>query len=396
MSQPVSFTVRRPTPVSRSTSSEADSDSGRSPATAVPRHLTERSYHSAPGSPLARSSTSSPNQYNHDVDSSDEDDVEKDELVTAFDRFGAQRAHRPNKPEKQGPLVIAPLQNRDWRELARKRRSASQFVPASAKAQTGADGSVGGLGVVDSINSGPVLSGLQVKKKAELNTPLAKSPFELDQEEVVTKIDAETEDQIAIRALLAGADGQHDGPIIDIIPTPVSEADALKQDVEDLPESSSLDDYARVPVSQFGAALLRGMGWKDGTAASRKPGSGLVEPYMPASRPALLGIGAKEREILDDGSSKNASKRPERRYVPVVRQDKNGNVVPEEKRRQRSRSPRRSATSSRRNSPSPPRRDHRDRKRDSDRRDSDRHRDSDRRDRRARSRSREPTRKRDY
>jgi G-patch domain len=74
-------------------------------------------------------------------------------------------------------------------------------------------------------------------------------------------------------------------------------------------------------VSQFGAALLRGMGWKEGTAASRtRPG--LVEPWLPSSRPALLGIGAKERPEEDIPSANKGgylSKRPEKRYVPVVK-----------------------------------------------------------------------------
>jgi G-patch domain len=74
-------------------------------------------------------------------------------------------------------------------------------------------------------------------------------------------------------------------------------------------------------VSQFGAALLRGMGWKEGTAASRtRPG--LVEPWLPPSRPALLGIGARERpqeDIPPTGAGKFVSKRPDKRYVPVVK-----------------------------------------------------------------------------
>lgn len=307
------------------------------------------------------------------------------------------RANKPNKPVRQGPLIIAPLKNRDWRELARKRRSSSQYVPPSAKAQDGSDGSVGGLGVRDTINSGPVLSGLQIRKKETVVHEQDETIIESEIRQEDTIMD-ETEDQIAIRAILAEADGQHnDGPVVDIIPTPVSEADALKQDMEDLPESSTLDDYARVPVSQFGAALLRGMGWKEGTAASRKPGKGLVQPYLPEARPALLGIGAKEQEVYDDGSSRKAPKRPERRYVPIVRKDKDGNVVPEERSysrngsgrhsRRSSRSPDRSKDDSTRESSKWDRdrdygREHRrDRDRDRDRRrDRSRERDSRRRD----------------
>lgn len=397
----VSFTIRQPTPLSRS---DSESDSALTPAAAVPRRL----YTSLPGSPLARSTTSSPQPQSD----SDSDNEVQDELVTGFDKFGVERcvtflasypqpsqltpvsfnvlnyrAHKSNKPVHRTPLVIAPLKDRDWRELARKRRSAGHFVPASAKAQDGPDGSAGGLGLRDTINTGPVLSGLQIRKRSvvsQQNETVVQS--ETRQEGVVME---ETEDQKAIRAILAEAQGQtDDAPLVDIIPTSVSEAEALRQDMEGLPDPSSLEDYARVPVSQFGAALLRGMGWKEGTAASRKPGKGLVQPYLPEARPALLGIGAKEQEVYDDGSTRKGTKRPERRYVPVVRKDRDGNVVPEKQRR--SRSPKHSNGSgrnSRRSSRSPDRssrhyddhrKDGRERDRDYDRehrRDRDRRRD---------------------
>ena len=172
--------------------------------------------------------------------------------------------------------------------------------------------------------------------------------------------DEETEDQRALRAILAGTDGVgHEGPIVDMIPTPISEADAYKQDVDELPDVATLDDYARVPVSQFGAALLRGMGWKEGTAATRKSGKGLVEPYLPTARPALLGIGAKEREVLDDGGRKKAAGRPEKRYIPLTKKERDGrpSSAPASRNgRERSRSPKQrhgvSTATSRQSSPS--------------------------------------------
>ncbi|KAF9495292.1 hypothetical protein BDN71DRAFT_1482738 [Pleurotus eryngii] len=328
--QKVSFTVRRPTPISRGESSGPESDSGSSfKVPSLPRHLSSQND-SVPGSPLARSATSSPRPkdkpvaYYDDKDSSDEDnDGIQDELVTGFNRFGVQRLKPKKKPE--GPLIIPALKNRDWREVARKRRTATQFVPASGAAQTGADGSVGGLGTRDYINSGPVLIGLQVKSKVEDKDAVMSEIKEEETTEVKMEEGQETEDQRALRAILAGVNGNNNGePSIDIIPTPVSEEDALKQDVADLPDSATLTDYERVPVSQFGAALLRGMGWKEGTAASKK-GKGMVEPYLPEARPALLGIGAKEKEALDDGRpKKGGSKRPEKRYMPVVRKEREG------------------------------------------------------------------------
>lgn len=397
MSSKISFTIRRPSPVSRAASSGPDSDAGSSfKIPSVPRRILPNDESNF-GSPLGRSATSSPHpprfaqsQDQQQSDSSDEDDVIEDELVTGFDKFGVQRCVSFSSPPLQlfqltkvisgiinslngerkdkKPLVIPALKNKDWRELARKRRNGAQYVPPSAAAVTGKDGSVGGLGTKDTINSGPVLSGLQVKQK--VLEGLSSIEDVQDIQDVKMEIEEETEDQIALRAILAETNGEiHDGPVVDIIPTPISEADALKQDVDELPDVATLEDYARVPVSQFGAALLRGMGWKEGTSASRKPGKGLIEPYLPTARPALLGIGAKEQEIYDDGSKKSGkSKRPDRRYMPIIKQERSD--TPSNGTRDRSRSPRRPSTavSSRHNSRSPKRHNDRSERKDDSRR----------------------------
>ncbi|KAI0784054.1 DExH-box splicing factor binding site-domain-containing protein [Abortiporus biennis] len=333
-SSKLSFTIRRPTPVSRASSTGAESDSSGFKVPALPRHL-QSANNSNPGSPLGHSN--SPKRGYSERDSSDEEDDAEDELVTGFDQFGVQRLHAKKEPE--GPLVIPALKNKDWREVARKRKNL--YIPPSASAVTGADGSVGGLGTRDSINSGPQLSGLQLNKKPRLEETLIEvEDKDVKMEEQVVTVsegDAvlkeetqETEDQRALKAIIASAtsgDGDYDGPTIDTIPMHASEEDALQQDIAELPEPATLEDYERVPVSQFGAALLRGMGWKEGTAASRKTGKGLVEPWLPQARPALLGIGAKEKAPLDDGSSigKKGGPRkskPNMKYMPLVKVDR--------------------------------------------------------------------------
>jgi hypothetical protein len=294
------------------------------------------------------------------------------------------------------------LQNRDWREFARKRKQAAIFRPSGAAAPTGADGSVGGLGTRDVINNNHLEAGLHVTKKVKLETDMEivienGHPADADIAPKTEDIEPETEDQKAIRAILAAADGTTatgDEPVIEVI-APVTETDAYHQDMSELPDVATLDDYARVPVSQFGAALLRGMGWKEGTAASRTR-SGPVAPYLPAARPALLGIGAKEWEAPDDGGPKKQKGKSDRRYVPVVKKekevprmdDRSGSGTPVgsgRSSRRRTPSPRRSsapasrhtsAPSSRRTSRSPPRRDRdRDRDRNGDKPREERHKD---------------------
>lgn len=90
---PVSFTVRRPSPISRGPSSGPDSDGPSFKVPALPRHLTNEG--SKPGSPLGRASPTGKKAQSRtfeERDSSDEEsDGGTDELVTGFDQFGVQR-----------------------------------------------------------------------------------------------------------------------------------------------------------------------------------------------------------------------------------------------------------------------------------------------------------------
>lgn len=221
------------------------------------------------------------------------------------------------KPKPKGPLVIPALKNRDWRALAKKRKTAQMYVPESGRAAvTGADGTVGGLGTRDTINSGPQAIGLQLKQKG-----LASEVGEVDMQEAkveVKPLTEESEDQLALRALLASAAGEGNEDFASrtaIIP--VTEDEAFRQDVDELPDSSTLNDYTDMPVSEFGAAMLRGMGW-----AGDGKGKKNVQPWLPQSRPALLGIGAKEREVFDDGSKKKFFGKPDKKYIPVVKKER--------------------------------------------------------------------------
>jgi len=332
----VSFTVRRPSPLSREASdSDVPSVAFRQP---LPKHPSNST--GAP-SPLSFSVNGNRKrapirQTIGDDDSSDDEASTEDEIITGFDAMGVQRA-KELKPS--GPLVIPGLANRDWRAVARKRQAI--FVPESAKAATGKDGSVGGLGTRDTINSGPQLSGL-VSKRQKLDDDETRRQNE-DQLTVDTEGDTQmakvgdkvelTEEERALRAILSGDNGD-ELPQIEPIPPPsrlpMTETDAYREDVQTRPDLPTLEDYARVPVEQFGEALLRGMGWKEGMAASRTR-KGPVEPYLPTNRPALLGIGAKER-IVDEAApsggigSKGPKKpsRPEKRYIPLVKKPSEG------------------------------------------------------------------------
>ena len=114
-----------------------------------------------------------------------------------------------------------------------------------------------------------------------------------------------TEDQVAIEALLGNnPNGNANTTII------APEDAAFQTDYASAPDVATLDEYLSVPVEEFGAALLRGMGWREGETPGRRrhqqhqqqPGHNKAkanQPNVPKERrAALLGIGAKEEAAM--------------------------------------------------------------------------------------------------
>lgn len=44
---------------------------------------------------------------------------------------------------------------------------------------------------------------------------------------------------------------------------------SFRDDVEHRPEETTMEDYEKIPVDEFGAALLRGLGWSEGEGIGR-------------------------------------------------------------------------------------------------------------------------------
>jgi G-patch domain len=119
-------------------------------------------------------------------------------------------------------------------------------------------------------------------------------------------------------------------PVNDSITFSAREAEQYKRQVMELPDEPTIDDYQRneaaIPISQFGAALLRGMGWKgdddenDDTVKKRDE-----EAAMP--RPHRLGLGAIPKAAAmpvagnDGGGTKSSSTTSRPRRPDQVRQD---------------------------------------------------------------------------
>ncbi|KAH0423995.1 hypothetical protein KCU90_g8562, partial [Aureobasidium melanogenum] len=195
------------------------------------------------------------------------------------------------------------------------------------------------------------------------------------------------------------------------------------------PPAPSLSDYAAVPVEEYGAAMLRGMGWKGPTTTSQ-PKPTKKGQLPPAKRPALLGIGAdpnaaaQAEELGAWGKSSSRGRKEPTMFIPVsMKNKKTGETLTEEELRDKIRRDKEEAENQRfvvndleirdkkrerRDDDSRKRRDEyysedeeeekirrrKDRERDYDRHDH-RSRDYDRRDRRERDKSRDRETKRD-
>ena len=234
------------------------------------------------------------NEDGHDEDLEEQQRATK---VSHFDLKAGGALDESNREVKNAPLVIARQANRDWKDAANnKRKRQKSGIPGGGRGEeVGREGRSGGgttepskiFGINhassrnDGANADPALEGSEKMQEAPL-APSAGVPVDAPK----------TEDEEAMDALLGRTKKS------ELVVPALTEEDAFQNDITEAPDMATLEDYARVPVEQFGAAMLRGMGWKDGDGIGLNKGSKQVKAKIPERRPALLGIGAKEEAAV--------------------------------------------------------------------------------------------------
>ena len=199
--------------------------------------------------------------------------------ITHFDRRDADRF--ADAAGGNAPLVIPPLPNRDWRAAAEgvKRRRVA----------------------------------LAAGEKEEDAAPTPRAASDDDGAGI-------TDRHAAAELLGAGpgpaADGASTPLILDPGPGFAGPAAADPTGRNDATPPSAAD-YARVPVEEFGAGLLRGMGWRGEVGAT-----GTGEEVRTGRRAALLGIGAKEEVGMGETGGRGRGRG--KVYVPVVERGRGG------------------------------------------------------------------------
>lgn len=234
-----------------------------------------------------------------DSDNDDEGASGKHEAITGFGAEGAEN-ERAKAKEAKKEFVIARQGNRDWKAQARAHRGGRDLLPPEARAKrAGAD-----IAETEPADQDKGIKwGLTImeKKKADDGetdeapadpTPAKDTQAKHDEEP------APTADDEALDALLGRKPKAQK--------TIPSETDAFQRDMNVAGDASTLADYEAMPVEEFGAALLRGMGWNgEERGAKRKEVK---------RRPNKLGLGAKALNEAEDlgGWDQNGARKKKR------------------------------------------------------------------------------------
>ncbi|KAL6913073.1 hypothetical protein FSST1_010833 [Fusarium sambucinum] len=252
-----------------------------------------------PNPPSALGKRPRPHALGGESDSEDDQDDHRGrhEKITGFGAEGAETERKAKDPRtEKKDYVIARQTNRDWRSEAKAQRKGKNILPEEARAQQ-----AGTTVETEPADQDKGLKwGLTIKEKIEEDKQdLAdeKAPNHDDNDQKPPP--KRSADDEAIDALL----GKKEEEDKVIHPT---EEDAYRRDIQEAGEASTLDDYESMPVEEFGAALLRGMGWD---------GKSLGKVKEVKRRPKGLGLGAKQLKGEEDlgGWNQNGQKnRPPR------------------------------------------------------------------------------------
>lgn len=285
-------------------------------------------------------------------DSDAEDDAKnsgRHEAVVGFGQDGKAISVADVRNQKL-PLVIKSEKNRDWREESRQKRGKRNLLPQEVQAlQNGLAESgdrvtvgrsevstEGGLKIVPQKKERVDRGGDTIMEDVQTNgvgKDGEKKTLTVDEEAIAALLGQEKKSTFTIPSA-DNKEAEMNGHDTDAY---TNDANRFRADVDSRPPPASLADYAAVPIEEFGAAILRGLGWKEGDAAGKSGQAATPVPREVKRRPAFLGLGAKETpggipgEELGTWNQKKGKGRDRVAYNPVMlRNSVTGEMVTEE------------------------------------------------------------------
>ena len=232
--------------------------------------------------------------------------------------LSGKRKHDSVPQEAAQPKVIPLQPHSDWREDRKRRlgmrdKYVSEIGSSDAERDNRPDRAFTdlpkkGLVIKEQRSQTMTMGGDATPPAAEVSSR-ASTPI-MQESPLIQPSDAD-----ALQALLSGEEDLVKRAPRRVIVQP-SEEDMFRHDVDSRPDGPSLHDYHSMPVEEFGAAMLRGMGWKEGMGAGRLRNGPAHAPTV-ERRAALLGLGAKERPMPSSGDSRRRVDAGHRHYMPL-------------------------------------------------------------------------------
>jgi len=249
-----------------------------------------------------------------------EDSIKQQEIL-GWDAAEGGALEVGSKKKEEGLRIILAQPSRDWRAEARRKILSKAPHQQVQEQKSNVDDK--------EKEETKIQYGLTIIQKDEpqdIEAVQASEPIEVVKD---TLTEEQRLEKQALDALLTGKSADEDL----VIPVQTEE-EAFLNDLHNAPEAPTLEAYEAQPIEGFGAALLRGMGWKDGEAFGKNGKTTKAKEVK--RRPALLGIGAKEEaaagvELGAWGPKSGNGKKVVQSYNPVaLRNKRTGEIITEE------------------------------------------------------------------
>lgn len=273
-----------------------------SPSTSSPQTLNFKGGFSLSSKPkVSKTTTTSslgkrPRAALYDDSASDDEHPPKHEAIASIENGKTlTTADITNQKNANRPLIIEFKKTRDFRDEIREAANAKKGknllppeVIAARAVQTDKE-------IVNGDGHEPVKWGLNVSTRDTKVVDAHEAEVVPAAQDINTVLALETqteqtEDERAIDALMGISSKNGPKLVIESTTTSLprdtlSEEDTYRRAIRLAPDPSTLEDYERIPVEDYGAALLRGMGWN---GKEKVKGPKVVE-----RRANRLGLGAK-------------------------------------------------------------------------------------------------------